>query len=124
MVRLWGQTVLATDIDAEAVRVARQNAADNRLAARMRVIETGWVSRRGVGRRHSYDLVVANILARPLMGLSRDIARLTAPGGFVVLSGLLSHQASAVLAFYRIQGLRLVDRKTIGEWSTLTLRYG
>lgn len=122
MVRLWKQPVVATDVDAEAVRVSRQNALDNRLAGWMRIVETGQVNGRAIGGRHSYDLVVANILARPLIGLSRDIARLTSPGSFVVLSGLLSRQSAAVLAFYRLQGLRLIGRKTIGEWSTLTLR--
>lgn len=124
MVRLWGYPVLATDIDAEAVRVARQNARENRLSRQVRALETGSLDRREILAGGPYCLIVANILARPLIGLSRDLSRLVAPGGRVVLSGLLSHQAAAVQSFYRLQGLSLVSNRKIGGWSALTLRRG
>ncbi|MEO1250577.1 MAG: 50S ribosomal protein L11 methyltransferase [Pseudomonadota bacterium] len=124
MVRLWGRPVLATDIDAEAVRVARENARENRLSKQVRALETGRLDQRDIRTSGPYDLIVANILAKPLIGLSRDLSRLVAPGGRVVLSGLLSHQAKAVQAFYRLQGLSLISDRKIEDWSALTLRRG
>jgi ribosomal protein L11 methyltransferase len=67
-----------------------------------------------------YDLVLANILARPLVHLSPDIARLTRPGGHIILSGLLAHQEPQVKAAYSGQGLKLVRRSRLNGWSTLT----
>jgi ribosomal protein L11 methyltransferase len=68
------------------------------------------------------DLVFANILARPLMLMARDLARGVAPGGRVILAGLLQRQEAGVLAAYRAQGFAL-DFRIVGDgWSTLVLR--
>jgi ribosomal protein L11 methyltransferase len=69
-----------------------------------------------------YDLVMANILARPLVGLSAEIAKLVKPGGSVILSGLLTHQEPQVRAAYSGRGLNLVERRRITGWSTLVYR--
>ncbi|MEM1400930.1 MAG: 50S ribosomal protein L11 methyltransferase, partial [Pseudomonadota bacterium] len=82
-VRLWRVPIVATDSDAEAVRVSRQNSIDNGLAGAIDIIHTGRLNHRDMVAGGPYDLVVANILARPLISLSRDMARLVAPGGTV-----------------------------------------
>ena len=71
-----------------------------------------------------FDLVLANILLGPLQRLATPMARLLAPGARVVLSGLLTSQASAALAAYRAQGLALERRIVLDGWSTLVLRRG
>lgn len=114
--------VLATDIEPWSVRVAAQNAALNGLARRVRTVRAnGW---RGPAARRGapYDLVFANILARPLCAMARDLARHLAPGGTAVLAGLLASQARMVLAAHRRQGLHLDFALREGNWTTLVLR--
>jgi ribosomal protein L11 methyltransferase len=75
-----------------------------------------------VRRNGPYDLVFANILARPLCAMAHDLAANLAPGGTAILSGLLQTQARWVLAAHRRQGL-LLERSLIeGVWTTLVLR--
>jgi ribosomal protein L11 methyltransferase len=109
--------VSASDLDPGSVRVARHHARRNGVADRVRVVCAA-----GAGRSRGHDLVFANILARPLMQMARDLARAAAPGGFVILSGLLRRQEAGVLAAYRAQHLRLAARIGIDGWSTLILR--
>jgi ribosomal protein L11 methyltransferase len=73
-------------------------------------------------RRGPYDLVIANILAGPLIDLAPDIAAVTLPQGQAVLSGLLGTQAAAVARAYRAQGFRLAERLDLGDWTVLRLR--
>jgi len=112
---------LATDIEPWSVRVANQNAAMNGLKPLVHsILADGWkspaVSARG------YDLIFANILARPLCAMARDLARHLRPGGTVILAGLLGTQANWVTAAHRRGGLHLERRLNIGAWSTLVLR--
>ncbi|MBV9017362.1 MAG: 50S ribosomal protein L11 methyltransferase [Alphaproteobacteria bacterium] len=117
------QAVTATDIDAEAVRVARHHARRNGLAGRVTFTRAaGYRSRALRGRR--YDLIFANILARPLALMARDLKRALAPDGVAVLAGLLRRQEPLVLAAHRPQGLALARRFVIDGWSTLVLRSG
>ncbi len=119
---LLHRPVLATDIDAWSVRTARDNARRNRLGARLRVIRAdGWRSRalRAAG---PYDLIFANILARPLTRMARDLAAHLAPGGTAILAGLLASQARWVLAAHRRHGLTLAAALREGNWTTLVLR--
>ena len=114
--------VLAVDIDPWSVRVTRQNARLNRLGARVRVRQgNGWqaCAVRGAAR---FDLVFANILARPLCLMAKHLAAHLAPGGTVILAGLLDTQVRAVLAAHRRQGLRLERALREGAWTTLVLR--
>jgi ribosomal protein L11 methyltransferase len=66
--------------------------------------------------------VFANILARPLCAMARDLADHLAPGGRAILAGLLDSQVRMVLAAHRPQGLVLERRLTVGPWATLVLR--
>jgi ribosomal protein L11 methyltransferase len=122
MAQLWKNPVLAIDNDPVAVRVARvqmrQNGAGNRVRAE---VGNGY-KHRIVGTRAPYDLIVANILARPLMKMARDAKRHLAPNGVLVLSGLLGGQESMVLAAHRMQGLHLHTRLRLGKWSILVLK--
>ena len=109
--------VLASDVDPGSVTVARHHARRNGVADRVQV-----VCAPGAGSSRGHDLVFANILARPLMRMARDLARAVAPGGVVILSGLLRRQEAGVLAAYRARHLRLTSRIVIDGWSTLVLR--
>lgn len=120
--RLLRCRVLASDIDPWSVRVARQNVARNALTDRIRCVRAdGWRQRpvRGAG---GFDLVFANILARPLCAMARDLAAGLAPGGITILSGLLATQARMVLAAHRRQGLSLRFTLREGAWTTLVLQ--
>ena len=117
--RAMRQPVLATDIDGAAVRAARANAALNRAGSFVEVIRADGVTAPRLRRRAPYDLVLANILLRPLQRLAAPLTRLTAPGARVVLSGLLASQANAAIAAYR--GLALERRIELDGWTTLVL---
>ena len=118
----WHVPVVAVDIDPEAVRVTRENARINRLADRVRA-QGGDGYRTPIVRRFApYRLITANILARPLARMAPQLARHLAPGGHAVLAGLLARQENHVLQAHRAQGLRLVGRIPMGEWTTLILR--
>jgi ribosomal protein L11 methyltransferase len=114
--------ILATDIDARAVRVARANAAQNHVAPLFRALRAdGWTS--PILRRHApYDLVFANILARPLAAMAASLATALAPGGIAIVAGLLASQERWVLGAHRRHGLALLGRVTDGDWTTLILR--
>ena len=113
---------LATDIEPWSVRVCEQNARLNGLTPRrMRaILADGWKPRTMKGAR--YDLIFANILARPLCAMARELAAHLAPGGTAILAGLLGIQARMVLAAHRRQGLVLARRIDVGPWTTLVLR--
>lgn len=120
--KLLRRPVLATDIEPWSVRVAGQNAAANGVARLVRpVLGNGWHSR-AVQASAPYDLVFANILSRPLCRMARDLALGLAPGGTVILAGLLTSQARTVLAAHRRQGLRLEATWREGNWATLVVR--
>ncbi len=119
--RLLGCRVLATDIDAWSVRVARENAAANGLRNRVRCrVAAGWQPAARSGA--PYDLVFANILARPLCTMARTLATQLAPGGTAILSGLLDTHVRMVLAAHRRAGLALAGTVSEGRWTTLVLR--
>jgi len=113
------QPVLATDIDGSAVRAARANTALNRVGGLVEVIRADGVTAPRLRQRAPYDLVLANILLRPLQRLAAPLTRLTAPDARVVLSGLLASQANAAIAAYR--GLALERRIDLDGWTTLVL---
>jgi ribosomal protein L11 methyltransferase len=122
MAKTWPVHVLAADIDPEAVRVTDFNVHVNGMASRVRAALTDGCAARDVRHGGPYGVITANILARPLRAMSRDLSRLVAPGGSLILSGLLQRQEAMVLTAYRSQGLRLVRRFARAPWSTLLLR--
>ena len=114
--------VLASDIDAPSVMVARENARLNEAGNLVQVIRATGFSAPGFARHGPFDLVLANILANPLRQLASPMARHLAPGAMVILSGLLTHQARAVIAAYRARGLVPLRHLRIEGWSSLLLR--
>jgi len=121
MAKRWRGQVAAADIDPVAVAVARANARRNGVAAFVRAVRCDGAGRPVLGKGRRYDLILANILARPLARLAPALARARRRGGSVVLSGILASQAAGVVAAYRGQGLALARRITLGEWVTLVL---
>lgn len=120
--RLLHRRVLGTDIEPWSVRVAGENARLNGLSRLTRfILADGWTAPI-VKAGAPYDLVFANILARPLCRMSGSLARHMAPKGTAVLAGLLDTQVRMVVAAHRRHGLRLETRYHEGRWSTLVLR--
>ena len=119
---LLHRPVLAVDIEPWSVRVAAQNARINRLHRLVACrLGEGWRAK-PVRAQAPYDLVFANILARPLCRMAASLGRGLVPGGIAILSGLLGRQARMVLAAHRRQGLVLWDSLREGDWTTLILR--
>ncbi len=113
--------VLATDIDPIATRVARENVRKNGIASGI-VLETATGFHHTAFRRHGpFDLIIANILARPLMRMAPQLAAHLAPGGQVVLSGILANQRWKVIAAYSGAGLRHVRTIWRNGWVTIHL---
>lgn len=113
--------VLATDIDAGAARIAAGNARRNGAAKRVRAAASDGYKSRLIRKSAPFDLVLANILARPLARMATPLARHLAGGGIVVLAGLLRRQERLVLAAHRTQGLALIERVRLGDWTTLVV---
>ena len=122
MARTWRAAVRAADLDPGAVAVARANVARNGLVPMVQVYLSNGFRHQGLRAGAPYDLVVANILARPLVGLAPAFGRHSAPGAVAVLSGLLGREARPVIAAYRAQHFRLERRLVLGGWTTLILR--
>jgi ribosomal protein L11 methyltransferase len=115
----WPLRVVAADNDAGSVRLAALNARENGVSGRrVKVLHSDGFSRL---RRRRYDLVFANILARPLRWLSLPLACSVGRGGTLILSGLLSSQAADIVAAYRLQRLALRRRISIEDWQTLVM---
>lgn len=111
--------VLASDIDAVAVRVARENIRLNGVHSFVTTIVAANLKKRPFAKRRPYDLVVANILAGPLIALAPEICRNVSPGGSLILSGLLPGQRARMVAAYRRQGMALLRATILDGWLTL-----
>jgi ribosomal protein L11 methyltransferase len=120
LARAGTRRVLASDIDIDSVRVARENLRLNRVGRTVHACVSNGFARLPV--RRGFDFVVANILAGPLVRLAPEIARAVAPGGVLVLSGLLAEQEREVRAAYRGQRLAFTGRRAILGWNTLVFR--
>ena len=125
---LWPRAyIVASDIDPAAVEVTAGNIALNGMvegsgAGQVALIEAAGMDQPALLERAPYDLIIANILAGPLISLAPAFAAHLAEGGSLVLAGLLDAQAEAVVAACRRAGLRLAARSDRGAWPTLHLR--
>ncbi len=119
--KLWRRTVLASDIDQVAVEVTLDNARLNGEAPLVRAVTSDGLGHPALTAKAPFDLILANILAGPLTRLAPQICAALAPGGTLVLSGLLRWQENLVLSFYRAQGLVFRAVRREGPWSALTL---
>lgn len=113
--------ILATDLDEQSVAVAAANMKANGAGQRIATVCAVGFAHPWVRHAAPFDLVVANILAAPLIELAREMAAHVRPGGTVVLSGLLVPQAPSVIAAYRAAGFTLIAHHRIIGWSTLRL---
>jgi ribosomal protein L11 methyltransferase len=118
--RAFRRPVLASDIDAHAVRIARDNVRLNRSAALVRVCRANGVAAADIRAGAPFDLVFANILLAPLQRLAAPLTRMVAAHGRIVLSGLLNAQAAAARAAY--PHFTLERRVAVDGWTTLVLR--
>ena len=118
--KLWKRRVLASDIDPVAIEVTDENAQLNGVGPLVQSVVADGLTHPALAGGAPYDLIIANILAGPLTFLARQIAAALAPGGTLVLSGLLHNQENMILSFYH--PLRLVRRWRDGPWSALVLQ--
>lgn len=125
---LWPRAyATASDIDPVAIAVTAGNAGVNSVPlgkspGRLALVAAAGADHPTIKRRAPYDLIIANILAGPLIELAPSLAAILTEGGTLILAGLLDQQAERVLAAYRREGLRLADRIDNGQWPTLRLR--
>ncbi len=122
MCRAWNRRVVGVDTDPRAVGFARFTARLNGMHRRIEFVVGDGFRHRKVSGGGPYDLVVANILAAPLIWMAKDVGRHLSPGGRVVLSGILMHQERRVFAAYRRNRMVLERRIEVGGWTTLVLR--
>jgi len=121
---LWSQArCIASDIDPVAIDVTRENAAINAVrlghaSGELLLAVADGMDSPMLAARAPFDLIIANILAGPLIELAPDFAKALAPGGIIILAGLLDTQADAVIHAYDLQGLKLSDRN-FGKWPVL-----
>jgi len=126
--RLWpAAKAAASDIDPVAIEVAAENAAVNgvklgRARGQCELVVAPGMEHLRLKARAPYDLIIANILAGPLIALAPSVAGALMPGGRLILAGLLNEQADAVAAAYRRQGLMAGMRIERGDWPTLVMR--
>ena len=124
---LWPRSyATASDIDPISIDVTRDNAFLNGVAVGQQMGAVALCVAPGtdhemIRRRAPYDLVIANILAGPLIELAPSIAKIIAPGGTLVLAGLLDRQQETVARAYRQQGFRLAQSVANGDWPCLRL---
>lgn len=116
--KLWqpDTRITAVDIDQEAVWVTRQNAADNNLAEFITAEVSNGYEAEIVQKNAPYDIIFANILARPLIEMAPDLAAHLKPGGYAVLSGFIADQEEWVINAHTNQGLNLIKIYELDNW--------
>lgn len=119
--KLTRVNVLASDIDPVAVTVTKANAKANGVGPFVTALPAKGFVHPGLRARAPYDLILANILARPLVSLAPAFRAHLRPGGTLILSGTLRTQENMVAGAMRMQGLKLVSRKPKGDWVTLRM---
>ncbi|WP_293449155.1 50S ribosomal protein L11 methyltransferase [Planktotalea sp.] len=119
---IWTGEVLASDIDEVAVDVAKVNVAANNLTGRVKCVEAAGFDTPELTTAGPYDLIFANILKGPLIMLAPDMAANLQTDGYMILSGILNEQADDIIAVYAQNGINLMFREEISEWTSLTLR--
>jgi len=119
--KVWPNPVIASDIDAVAVDVARANAAANGLSEAVHVVEAAGFDHPDYDAAGPFDLIFANILKGPLMALAPEMQARITPGGHAILSGILTPQVDEIISQYQGHGFDLTSRAEYGDWTTLVL---
>jgi ribosomal protein L11 methyltransferase len=121
---LWPEArIVATDIDPSAIEVTQVNAAENEIAGLDLVVADGALSD-AITARAPYDLVIANILAGPLVSMAPELAAIADAGATIVLAGLLETQREQVVAAFAACGCTLAEVDRRGDWTILRLQAG
>lgn len=121
--KLWPDAarITAVDIDPEAVAVTRQNARDNHLEKYLTVAVSNGYNSDLVRNNAPYDIIIANILARPLIEMAPQLNQALAPGGFCILSGFVDDQEDWVIGEHTKLGLKLVELYKLDNWRAVLL---
>ncbi len=119
--KLWKTDILAVDLDPVSVRVTDENTVTNKVQKFIKTGVSDGYSAMLIKRAATYDLIIANILARPLIAFAPHLKGNLAEGGVAVLSGLLVSQEKQVLAAHRVHGLVLKKKFTHQGWCTLII---
>ncbi|MGE0754510.1 MAG: 50S ribosomal protein L11 methyltransferase [Alphaproteobacteria bacterium] len=122
--KLWRSHVVASDIDPIAVRVTQENARINRVTQHMTMLVSNGYAHPAIRRAAPYELIISNILAKPLVYLAKQVPQHLAPGGQVVLSGLLATQERYVAEAYAQHHLFVKKRFIDAGWCTLVCSKG
>lgn len=121
--KLWkANHVTASDIDVIATKVTRRNTRINKVHPYITVGHASGTSAPFIQKKAPYDLVIANILARPLIAMAKDFSSILEKNGYILLSGLLWWQRRRVAAAYTAQGLTVISFTKCGDWCGLLLR--
>ena len=120
--RIFSANVIASDIDSVAHSVAKMNIIANGLDQNIQCFEASGFAHEQIKTKNPFDLIFANILLAPLLGLATDISKYSLSGGYVVLSGILSEQAELVVKKYTGVGFFLSNQIEIVEWVTIIFR--
>jgi ribosomal protein L11 methyltransferase len=121
--KIWPDAAIyASDIDEIAIETSIANLGFNDLDGKVDCMTCAGFEHETLKTSAPFDLVFANILKAPLIGLAPDMGRYLADQGHVILSGILNEQADEVTTAYERQGFSLTKRDKLGEWSTLSLQ--
>jgi ribosomal protein L11 methyltransferase len=119
--KTWDIPVVAVDNDPESVRVTTNNATLNQCADLITAHCSEGFHSPDIHTAAPFDLIVANILAAPLMEMAEPLSKCLAPHGLVILSGLLTRHRHDILRTYAAHGIRLVSNRTLNDWEALLL---
>lgn len=119
--KLGAASVLALDVDQVAVQVARENVAMNGLESRIQVIQGGIEQ---AASEEGYDLVLANIIASVIADLAPELHAATAPGGALVVSGIIEEREGLVVEALNAAGMRIEETMAEGDWRAMVCRRG
>ena len=122
IVKLFNVKTLATDIDPEATEKTLYNAKENGAADLITALTAENLESDDIAQKAPFDLIVANILAGPLIDIAPQVKLALATGASLILSGILDHQVPAIKKAYRDQTLELQEENLRGEWATLTFK--
>lgn len=118
------QPVLGGEIDPDSVKIALENARLNGIGGLLKTHRAAGLQHPALRHSNHYDLILANILARPLKSIARQVGLAAGPGCELILSGLLPGDVPGVLSAYRMQGFALAEKREIESWVSLTLKRG
>ena len=121
MAKALKQTIRAGELDRESTRIAVENARLNCVHSYVRPVQAAGLSHPNLRRTRHFDLIFANILARPLRKLAPDIARAASYDATLILSGLLARDVPGILSAYRACGFTLLARRDLEGWASLSL---